>query len=149
MAPELTIRWQADRTADGRWTGTFTIPLIGPFATGPALVTARVLSADGYDAQHKAGTLAKQVLTNPLLQALAPPGALPAAQMAVDLLQDLRSGPAHEAIARVPGQLRDAASSMVDRLRHIFGYLPEELDPRADLGRCVGYGYPYGQGGGY
>lgn len=158
MAEELTIRWDVERVADGRYAGRFVIPLIGPFTRGT--VTATTLSPDGYDAALKSGTVAKQILSNPLLNLIAPPGALPAAAMAADLLKDLRSGTALQAISKTPAAMRKAAEDMVSRIRSILGYLPEEIGALHDQEHdcygisdddeeVAGYGYPYGQGGGY
>jgi hypothetical protein len=144
MADDLSIKWTADRLADGRWRGNLIVPMVGPLRSGAQLLTASSLSPDGYDAQHKAATLMKQALQNPILQALAPPGAPLALEMAQGLLHGIQSGKAREVLHQVPDQMKHAAHSLVEGLKSIFGYLPEEL---YEQGYVSGTPYPWGHGG--
>jgi hypothetical protein len=119
----MNIRWTFDRVADGRWRGSVLIPMHGPLFAGHQLVTAHALSPDLAEANHKPMTVVSQLLQNPLLAAMMPPGAPIAIETAKALLHGVRTGKVKEVLEQVPGHLLPAAHGMLAALKEHIPHL--------------------------
>jgi hypothetical protein len=143
---ELTVAWTAHRTPDGRYVGEITIPLIGPLSGGTMIASVKALHPDAAAALHNPMTVIDNVLQNPLVAALAPPGAPLAVMAAKTLLDGCRTGRVHEALAAMPPHLHEAAASLLAKVKE---HMPHVHIPHIPGISGPGYGYPYGYGTGY
>lgn len=145
---ELNVKLAFEQVPDGRWLGTMSIPLHGPVFTGNSIITAHTLSPDVAEAPHKASTIMKQIAENPLLAAMMPPGAPLALHMATTLLDGVRSGKVHEALASIPAHLQEAAhgilASLVPHLPHLSMHIPGISGNGGAGFNANPYGYGFG-----
>jgi hypothetical protein len=94
------VHWKLRRTAEG-WEG---IIMLAGASDGPMRGNAiAVLGADPADALLKAGVLAKNIASNPIVAAALPPGTAAAVKAVTNIARAVKTGDVQKVLKRYGG----------------------------------------------
>ena len=123
---EIHIEATPKQLANGltAWVVDVRVPIEGPIS-GKNVIQAKATStlpgkAGKVDALNKAVSIVDQVASNPVLQALMPPGTAAAVTLTKELARGISSGSVQHVIDKYGG-IAQGTYQQVQRFLHVFG----------------------------
>lgn len=96
------IHWEMSPLPGGGWKGTIRLPVVGPLS-GRSVVSASASGPTKADALLKAGGIADQIINNPVISALLPPGSALALEATKRIARAVKGGAAGDVIRQIGG----------------------------------------------